>query len=543
MSEPGVASAIVTVGERETSVELAAKLADVVVDQQLRVPDRVTLRYRDYDLAVVDGGTFAVGAALRVALGSAAAGGTTTVFDGQVTALEPEFTEQGAALVVCGMDRGCLLQRTPRTTAYQQTSYGEIAAAVAARAGLAPGELADGLRLPFVQQSNETDWDFLWRLALEVDCQVRVDGRTLAFAPAAELGADVTRLEWGERLLAFRPRVSGVQQVGEVTVRGWDPATASALAASASAPAPESRLGLERDAVVAAMGAGTASVVDRPLMGQEHADALARSLAAQLASVFVEGHGVAEGTPALAAGGQLRIDGVGRTFSGTYAVTGVRHRYRARSGYRTEFSICGRAQRSLLGLARAPQPPGWERRIVVGVVTNSSDPDELGRVRVRHPALDADHEGWWARVLAPGSGAARGFFSLPQVGDEVLVAFEHGSEQHPYVLGSVFNTTCPPGAVVQSDGSFTLATPHRVAIDATERAEVATGDALALTAAKDATLSAGAAATVGAKSGLTLSGGTTVEVAADGSVTVSGGTVSISATGTLELRAPAIVLG
>lgn len=511
MTAPGVASAIVRVDGRETGVDVAAKLADVVVDRQLRIPDRATLRYGDDGLAIVDGGPFAVGAALEVALGSAAAGGTTTVFDGLIAALEPEFTDRGAALVVCALDRGCLLQRTPRTATYQQMSYGEIAGALAARAGLATGELADGLRLPFVQQSNETDWDFLWRLALEVDCQVRVDGRTLAFSPAAKLDADVTRLAWGERLLAFRPRVSGVQQVDEVTVRGWDPATATAIAASASAPTPESRLGLERDDVVAALGGGTASLVDRPLMGQDHADAVARSLAAQLASVFAEGHGTAEGTPGLTAGGQVRIDGVGRTFSGTYAVTGVRHRYGARSGYRTDFSICGRAQRSLLGLARAPEPLGWSRRIVVGVVTNSSDPDGLGRVRVRHPALDAAHEGWWARVVAPGSGAARGFFSLPQVGDEVLVAFEHGSEQHPYVLGSVFNTTCPPGAVVQSDGSFALATPHRVAIDA--------------------------------KSGLTLSGGTTVKVEADGSVTVSGGSVSVSATGTLELRAPTIMLG
>jgi uncharacterized protein involved in type VI secretion and phage assembly len=234
-------------------------------------------------------------------------------------------------------------------------------------------------------------------------------------------------------------------------------------------------------------------------------------------------------------------------------------------------------------LSRAPESLGWHRRIVVGVVTNASDPDKLGRVRVKYPALDDSHEGWWARVLAPGSGAARGFFSLPQVGDEVLIAFEHESDQHPYLLGSVFNGTKTPGTVVQDDGSFTLATPRNVTIDASERAEITTrqtltmtatgtaklttkptgdssaggsdaqappGDiqldakgALALSADANASLSAGTTATISAKAGVTVSGGEQVTIKADGSIAVSGATISIAATEALSISAPEILLG
>lgn len=575
MTAPGVPGAIVKVGGGETDAAVEGKLVDLVVDRQLRMPDRLTLRYRDFDLKVIDGGTFSIGASVEAALGSALAGGHATVFDGQITGLEPEFTDQGATLVVTALDRGHLLQRESRTASYQQMSYGEIASSLASKAGLRPESVSEGLRLPFVQQSNETDWDFLWRLALEVDFEVKVEGNEFRFSPAGRFSAGVTALTWGESLLAFRPRVTGVQQVEEVTVRGWDPATAVAIEASAPAPPSESRMGIERDDVVGAMGSGHATVVDRPVTSRSHADTLAKSLAAQLASVFVEGEGSAEGTPELVAGGQVRIAGVGETFSGMYGVTGVRHTYRSRTGYRTDFSICGRAHRTVLGLSRAPAVPGWGHRIVVAVVTNTQDPDELGRVRVKYPALDDAHEGWWARVVAPGSGATRGFFSLPQVGDEVLVAFEHGSEQHPYLLGGVFNGTGKPGTVVQPDGSFTLATPRHVTITATERADLTTGDTLTLTAAAaaklttkpgtddkppgdiqltakgalalsgdgSATLSAGTSGTVSAKAGLEVSGGQRLTLKADGSVTISGATISITGNQMVRISAPQVMLG
>jgi phage protein D len=569
MSAPGVAGAIVTVTGRQTDPTVAAKLVDAIVDCQLRMPDRLTLRYRDFDLALVDGKTFPVGATLEVALGGAESSGVATVFDGLITGLEPEFSDQGVALVVCAMDRSQLLQRTPQTATYHQMSYGEIAAELAERAGLAPEQVSPGLRLPFVQQSNETDWDFLWRLAIEVDYHVRVVGSTLRFSPAGTLDASVTRLTWGQSLLAFRPRVSGIQQVEEVTVRGWDPTSATAIEASASAPTPESRMGISRETIVEAMGSGQASIVDRPVMSQDHAESIASSIAAQLASVFIEGDGTAQGTPQLATGAQVHIGGVGKAFSGTYALTGVRHRYRARAGYRTDFSICGRAHRDLLGLTRAPERPGWQRRIAVGIVTDKSDPEALGRVRVRYPSLGEAHEGWWARVLAPGSGAGRGFFSLPQVGDEVLVAFEHEGDQHPYVLGSVFNGPGAPGAVVQPDGAFTLATPQHIMIEAAKKAEITTAETFTVTSSGTAKLttkpsqdgdaqepasggppgdiqldakgalslsgdgatsiSAGTSATLSAKAGLTLSGGQQLQIGADGTVEITGATISIKA--------------
>jgi uncharacterized protein involved in type VI secretion and phage assembly len=77
--------------------------------------------------------------------------------------------------------------------------------------------------------------------------------------------------------------------------------------------------------------------------------------------------------------------------------------------------------------------------VVVAIVTNNKDPDNLHRVKVRFPWLDDSTESFWARVATPMAGNDRGLYFLPEVDDEVLVAFEHGSIDFPYVVGSLWN--------------------------------------------------------------------------------------------------------
>jgi uncharacterized protein involved in type VI secretion and phage assembly len=84
--------------------------------------------------------------------------------------------------------------------------------------------------------------------------------------------------------------------------------------------------------------------------------------------------------------------------------------------------------------------------VVVGVVTNNQDPEKMGRVKVKFPWLSDADESNWARVCAPMAGKERGFYFLPEVDDEVLVAFEHGDARFPYVVGALWNGTDTPPA-------------------------------------------------------------------------------------------------
>src|SRR5262249_15226170 len=84
--------------------------------------------------------------------------------------------------------------------------------------------------------------------------------------------------------------------------------------------------------------------------------------------------------------------------------------------------------------------------VVSAIVTNNQDPDKRGRVRVRFPWLAAKDEGesWWARIAVPMAGKEQGTFFLPEVEQEVLVAFEQGDVRFPFVVGALWNADAVP---------------------------------------------------------------------------------------------------
>jgi phage baseplate assembly protein V len=102
--------------------------------------------------------------------------------------------------------------------------------------------------------------------------------------------------------------------------------------------------------------------------------------------------------------------------------------------------------------------PGADARffgVTIGVVTNNKDPDGLGRVKTSLPWMADQVETDWARVVTPMAGPGRGIYFLPEVNDEVLVAFEHGNPDTPYVLGGLWNGKDKPPES-NSDGKNNL---------------------------------------------------------------------------------------
>lgn len=98
--------------------------------------------------------------------------------------------------------------------------------------------------------------------------------------------------------------------------------------------------------------------------------------------------------------------------------------------------------------------------VLTGIVNEIADPENLGRVRVEITSIGdvAESLSNWARIATMSAGNGRGSFFIPEVGDEVLVAFEHGDPNRPFVIGMLWNSDDPPPETMDSQGKNNLRT-------------------------------------------------------------------------------------
>ena len=537
----GVAGVEVLIAGQPLDPTLTPLLQEVRVEDNLTLPDAFLLRISDPGLKHVDSNPLEVGSEIEIRIGGPDAKQLTPLIKGQITAVEPEFRADGVAIVARGYDHSHALNRTRRNATYQDSSSAEVVRKVCQRAGLQAAEVEDaGGTQPFIQQSNETDWEFLWRLANRVGCEVVVLDKELRFRKrgGGDAGGEPITLRYGEELQTFRPRVTGVQQVDEVVVRSWDHTAKRAIEATAKPEPTRSAIGVGRDSVASALGGGAITISDAPVGNQEEADALAKTVMARITNGFLEAEGTCRGAPKLRAGSTLKIEGVGTRFSGSYRVTSTVHAFRGAKGYETRFCVSGDSARSLVDLLTPSQRPGWESGgVPVALVTQNDDPQSLGRVRVKYPELGDDTEGWWARIAGPGAGKDRGLLMTPKVGDEVLVAFEHGDVRRPFVLGALWNGEDTPGDLAQTDGSFRLRSAENVGAKADKKMELEAVDEL--------TVKVGDASVVLKKDGsITIKSSAAMTLDAGSSMTIKcTGSMSIQANGTVSVKGAQVQLG
>ena len=435
-------------------------LISAVVDDSQRLPDLFALRFRDPTHIVLAKSGAKIGALVKLSVQLPGATAPVALIEGEVTALEAEFDSGGTFTVVRGYDQAHRLFRGRRTAAYVQATASDIATQVARRAGLKVGNV-DATRTVFdhLSQAGQTDWDLLQQLARDSGREVLVRKGEFSFtAPAAASTAPAAGgpdnanplvLQLGKDLLRWRSVLTSAQQAGNVEVRGWDVASKKALTARSPAKTTSADLPTVTPAALAKVFGDPVHVAtDVPYRTQAEVDSAAAALAEDLAGAFAELEGVARGNPALRAGSSVTVDGLGVPFDGKYTVTTSRHRFDPTTGYTTQFSVTGAHDRTLLGLASGGARGGrGAPGVAVAQVSDVQDPEHAGRVRLTFPWLSDDYVSDWARSVQPGAGKDRGWTVLPEVGDEVLVAFEQGDFARPTVLGGLFNgvDTMPTG--------------------------------------------------------------------------------------------------
>jgi uncharacterized protein involved in type VI secretion and phage assembly len=149
--------------------------------------------------------------------------------------------------------------------------------------------------------------------------------------------------------------------------------------------------------------------------------------------------------------------------------------------------------------------------VMVGTVKDVNDPQGEGRVKVEFPWMGGNNQSFWAPVAAPMAGGERGVFFMPEVADEVLVAFDRGDVNHPYIVGFLWNGASKPPSQSVHERMIKTVNGHAIRF-------------------LDSSPSGGSL------------GAVVIEDAHGNRITLSNGKITIKSVAVLELEAPIITL-
>lgn len=441
------------------ATDLSDQIVSLVVETDLDLAGSFSLVLRNADNALLDSALLDLGKTVEIHLGYGH--DLQPAFLGEVAAIEPSFPSDGApTITVSGYDKSYRMRHSqPEPTEYNFMNDSVIAAQIAVLNGLVPVvDPAPGLPEKVIQAGS--DMAFLKSRAQRYFFDVYVEWDRLHFQfPRPQASAQV--LEWGRNLTSFTPRISAAAMAGLQVIRGYNQELAQAIYGAAVAAE------FDFDSLLERLGSSAAELlgslvrkgicrhsVDTPLDAVE----IARALLADLLEGMYEGSGACIGLPELTAGRYVEIRGVGRRFGGTFRARRVTHRVDG-GGFVTSFSISQRGNTSLLGRLRKqlveeppPDRPAPFYGVAIGEVQDNNEiralppAAPLGRVKVSFPALSDTLTSGWAPCARPMAGQGSGFYALPEIGDQVLVAFEHGDLSKPYVLGSLWSAGHGPPA-------------------------------------------------------------------------------------------------
>ncbi|MHB8645322.1 MAG: VgrG-related protein [Thermomicrobiales bacterium] len=449
---------------QDLSTELMDCLTMVSVESSMNIPALATLHLHnlplgDSSLKWVDSTDFDPGAVIDIVVKYDAH--TVKMFHGEVVEVEPHFGSDGYNMVVRAFDMLHRLSRGRKVAAFKDMTNKDIIGKVVQSHGLqfafANGKGASHV-FEHVIQNSQTDLDFVRDRAAMMGCHCYVSGKTVHCGMPTEAEA-VAHLDQGA-FLSFRPRLTTVDQVKEVTVRGWKPEDKSDIvgAFSTTTTADGAKINGKTGAAFAAAAPGGAQdhlVTDWLVTDQQQAQDIAEAIALSVNGRSVQAEGIAHGDPAIVAGVWVKVSDVGTRYGGTYFVTNALHTIDARGGYTTEFTISGHDPTTLLHLLANASNEAAKTGLQIGVVTETDPKKALSKVRLPH--LGENVVTGWARVAAVGAGKTRGIQFLPEVGDEVVVGFERGDINFPFVLGGLWNGTDAPPSQVDLDATHIAA--------------------------------------------------------------------------------------
>ena len=364
-------------------------------------------------------------------------GSENQVFSGIVTGLKNRKESGYGKLVITGHSPSILLENGRADRSFEQLSLSQIVKEIGVnypqegKIHAEEQELNVRRVLPYTVQSQESDFGFIQRLATRYGEYFYYNGKELIFGnkaePVLELseGRELIELEFelGLRAQGFSglaydaEKGESIQHNAQEVQTEWKENALQAVAVQASKQL---------------FGNAPKSVFSGSEKSQELEEMLLKEKENREGLIWVRGR---SRDSRLKNGSRAKLTDINGRAMETYRIVEIRHYYNG-DEYYNEF----------VGVSDVLHPPYQDSGAFpksheqMGRVVENADPLGLGRVRVQMMWQEAGSEKTpWIRLLQPHSGSGKGFYFVPEIGEEVLVGFQGGNAEKPYVIGTQYN--------------------------------------------------------------------------------------------------------
>ena len=402
----------------------------------------------------------------------------TPIFVGVVTnvQLHREGSDFGC-IIVSGYSATYRMETAHSCFSWNDTTIGDVVKKLCAEAKVQL-ELNPAYKenKDYICQYEESDFDFIRRLAYQYQEWMYFDGTKLIFGKPRKL-ADPIRLEYGTTLSSLDIGLQTLARSEQVF------SYHSGADREMQRMTPDLAYGHDKlagEAFRASLGMFSKPARQHALPRISNETELVNYMGRKQAAETAETHYITAESqvPTLRVGSVVslyssfleRVGNISKESLGDFIIIEITHEVSQGSYYKNRFKAIPATIKAL------PSPkvrmPLAETQMAT--VLSNADPQGKGRVRVRMNWQTDGMQTGWVRVMTPDGGSSsdvksnRGFVFIPEVGDQVLLGFRHGDPARPYVMGSLFNgTTGSGGFAANHKKSLTTRSGSTVTFDDT----------------------------------------------------------------------------
>ena len=299
----------------------------------------------------------------------------------------------------------------------------------------------------FICQYEESDFDFIRRLAHQYQEWMYFDGTKLIFGKPRKL-ADPIRLEYGTTLSSLDIGLQTLARSEQVF------SYHSGADREMQRMTPDLAYGHDKlagEAFRASLGMFSKPARQHALPRISNETELVNYMGRKQAAETAETHYITAESqvPTLRVGSVVslyssfleRVGNLSEESLGDFIIIEITHEVSQGSYYKNRF----KAIPATIKAMPSPKVRMPLSETQMATVLSNADPEGKGRVRVRMNWQTDGMQTSWVRVMTPDGGSSsdvksnRGFVFIPEVGDQVLLGFRHGDPARPYVMGSLFN--------------------------------------------------------------------------------------------------------